>query len=73
MRTTDIPGFGNLSQPEKNLLAEEIWSDIASDPSSVPVPESHLDELNRRVQRHRAKPGKLLSLDELQQRLQARR
>ncbi len=73
MRATEIPGFDNLSQAEKILLAEEIWYDIASDPSSVPVPESHLEELDRRVQKYRSDPGKLLTLDELQQRVQMRR
>ena len=73
MRATDIPGFGNLSQVEKILLAEEIWDEIASDPTALPVPQSHLEELKRRRERRRSNPGRLLTLDELQTRLQKHR
>ena len=73
MNTAEIPGFEQLTGPEKILLAEEIWNSIASDENNVPVPESHLQELRRRVVRHRSAPGQLLSLGELQQRIQARK
>jgi len=73
MRTTDIPGFDQLSGPEKILLVEEIWDSIADDDSVAPVPDSHLQELERRLSRHQADPGKLLTLEELTQRVQARK
>ncbi len=72
MRPVEIPGFGDLTQAEKLLLVEEIWDDISTDPQSVPVPQSHIDELERRLNRHRSSPGRLLSLEELQQRVQMR-
>ena len=72
MRVEDIPELDGLSTPEKILLVEDRWDSIASDPSSVPVPQSHKDELDRRLRRHKAEPGSLLSLDELQARIQSR-
>ena len=50
-------------------LVEEIWDTVAADDSAVPVPDSHLRELDRRVSRYRSGPGKLLTLEDLQQRL----
>ena len=71
MRATDIPGFEQLSGPEKILLVEEIWDMIVQDETEVPVPNSHLKELDS--SRHQSSPGRLLTLEELQQRIQARK
>ena len=73
MRATDIPGFEQLSGPEKILLVEEIWDKIAEDESEVSVPNSHLKELDNRLGCHQSSPGRLLTLEELQQRIQARK
>ncbi len=69
VRTTDIPGFNELSGPEKILLAEEIWAAVSSEESGVPVPESHMREIKRRMERYRDNPGALLTLEELKSRL----
>ena len=69
MRPNDIPGFQRLSSPEKIALVEEMWDTVAADDGAVPVPDSHLQELDRRVSRYRSGPGKLLKLESLQQRL----
>ncbi len=66
MRVSDIPEIAQLSTPEKILLAEDLWDNIASDESSVPVPQSHTEELDRRLKRYTSNPGNLLSLKELQ-------
>ena len=66
MRAIDIPEISQLSTPEKILLLEDIWESIASDDSEVPLPESHKEELNRRLERHINSPGELLSLEQLQ-------
>ncbi len=73
MRATDIPGLDELSGPEKILLVEELWDTIADDESDVPVPDGHLRELDKRRKRHKSNPGKLLTLEELQQRVNARK
>ena len=62
MRVSDIPEILRLSTPEKILLVEDLWDSIASEESGVPVPQSHKEELDRRLRRHKSHPGDLLSL-----------
>jgi putative addiction module component (TIGR02574 family) len=69
MQLNDIPEIKRLSIPEKILLVEDLWDSIASDESRVPVPQSHIDELDRRLTKYRSHPGDLLSLEELQKRI----
>ncbi len=73
MRITDIPQIENLSVPEKILFVEDMWDSIASDDSAVPIPQSHIAELDRRLARHKSTPGMLLSLDELRIRIDSRK
>lgn len=73
MRASDIPEISELNLPEKMLLVEDIWESIAADESNVPVPQSHLDELDKRFQRYSVDPGRLLSLEELQERIEKRK
>ena len=73
MRAIDIPEIDKLTTPEKILLVEDLWDSIASEDSSVPMPESHKEELDRRLARYQASPGELLSLEELQARIERRK
>lgn len=73
MHVNELPEIARLSTPEKILLVEDLWDDIASDASSVPVPESHLAELRKRLMNHRANPGNLLSLKDLQEQIERRK
>jgi len=73
MRVVDIPEIEALSTSEKILLVEDLWDRIAVDESSVPVPQSHKEELNRRMRRYESHPGTLLSLGELQARIDRRK
>ena len=72
MRINDIPQITKLSTLEKILLVEDLWDSIASDESAVPVPQSHMEELDRRLKRYGSSPGKLLSLEELRTRIEKR-
>ncbi len=72
MRAIDIPEFAHLSTPEKLLLLEDLWASSALDEASVPVPQSHKDELDRRLASYEANPGDLLTLEELQARVARR-
>jgi putative addiction module component (TIGR02574 family) len=54
------------------FITEELWDKISFEESAVPVPESHMRELDRRLARHKSSPGELLSLDELRKRLESR-
>ena len=73
MRVNDIPEIARLTVPEKILLLEDLWDSIAADESSVPVPASHREELDRRLAQYENDPGQLLTLDELRGRIEARR
>jgi putative addiction module component (TIGR02574 family) len=73
MRLADIPAIDSLSTSEKILLVEELWDRIAADESSVPVPQSHKQELERRQKNYKSHPGNLLSLEELQGRVERRK
>ena len=70
MRISEVPEINKLSTPEKILLVEDLWDSIASDESAVPVPESHMEELDRRLERYGSSPGNLLSLEELRTRIE---
>ena len=73
MRISDLPEIENLSIPEKILLLEDMWENIASDEASVPVPKSHIEVLENRMQKYVSAPGNLLSLDELRSRIERRK
>ena len=51
-------------------MVEDIWDSIALDESVVPIPRSHRDELDRRLRIHESAPGNLLTLEELQARIE---
>jgi len=48
---------------------EDIWDSIASNESVVPVPQSYMEELDSRFKRYESAPGNILSLEELQSRI----
>lgn len=73
MRVTDIPGITNLSTPEKILLVEDLWDSITGEEAEVSIPDSHMEELDRRLIRYKSSPGELLSLEELQARVKRRK
>lgn len=73
MRMSDIPEIAQLNMLEKILLVEDLWDSIASDESSVPVPQSHLEELDRRLESYESDPGNLLSLEELPVKIERRK
>ncbi|TLD43145.1 MAG: hypothetical protein JETT_0580 [Candidatus Jettenia ecosi] len=73
MNVKDIPEIKKLSTAEKILLVEDLWDSIAADESVVPVPQSHMEELERRLKGYESTPGNLLSLEELQTRIEKRK
>lgn len=73
MRVSDIPEIERLSAPEKILLVEDLWDSIALDEATVPVPLSHMEELDKRLRRYEAHPGDLLSLEELRSKIDKRK
>ena len=49
-------GIDRRSIAERILLVEEIWDSIAADGAALEVPQSHKDELDRRLTSHEADP-----------------
>lgn len=45
-----IPHFDELSSSEKLILLEELWDDLANQPSDIPVPDWQQRELEQRYQ-----------------------
>ena len=73
MEVADVPEVSQLSTPEKIIFLDELWETIASDDPEVPVPLSHRDELDRRSERRTQSPGELLTLGDLQSRIETRK
>jgi putative addiction module component (TIGR02574 family) len=73
MYVSEIPEINRLSAAEKILLVEDLWDSIAADQSNVPVPDSHVKELDKRLASYASRPGSLLSIDELSSRIEKRR
>jgi putative addiction module component (TIGR02574 family) len=71
MALADIPGIQQLSVAERILLVEELWESIASEPASIPVPQSHRAELDRRLATYEEDPGRLLGLEDLQEKIES--
>ncbi|MBS2035159.1 addiction module protein [bacterium] len=63
----------DLSSAEKLQLVEDLWDDLASDPSQVPVHDWQREELDRRRARLESSPDIGLSWEEVQARVRARR
>jgi len=72
MKISDIPKVSRLSVAEKIIFVEELWDSIVSN-EQVPVPQSHKAELDRRFAKHRGQHNRVLSLKELQTRIEKRK
>lgn len=73
MKVEDIPGISRLTIPEKILLIEDLWETINKNEYRVPIPPDHKKELDRRFKKYKANPGNLLSLEQLQERIESRK
>ncbi len=71
MNINDVSIF-DLSPPEKLQLVEDLWDDLASLPSAVPVHEWQKDELARRKANLMSKPASGLTWDEVKNRVRSR-
>ena len=68
MKISDIPEIAALSTPEKILLLEDLWDSISSH-EEIEVPRSHKAELDNRSKKYLSSKDELLTLDELQRRI----
>jgi putative addiction module component (TIGR02574 family) len=63
-------GIDRLSLAERILLVEEIWDSIAAEAEALEVPQSHKDELDRRLAAFHAEPQAGSSWEDVKSRLQ---
>jgi len=73
MKVDELPVISKLSTPEKILFLEDLWDSIALDESEISIPESHKRELDKRFKQYEQAPGELLTLKDLQERIEKRK
>lgn len=49
MSLDDFPELGKLTPMEKILLIGDLWESITPESSSIPIPDSHMKELEKRL------------------------
>ncbi len=69
----DLPEILGLPAAERLRLVEEIWDSLAAQPSSVPIPDWHRTELDRRLASSDADGGEGQAWDDVKARLSASR
>ena len=62
----------DLSPSEKLQLVEDLWDDLATTPSDVPVQDWQKEELARRKANLMSKPASGLSWEEVKARIRSR-
>lgn len=70
MHLTEIPQLQRATPAEKIELIDELWASIP--PEAVSTPDSHLKELEDRMNRLKASPEKALTPEEARARIRAR-
>lgn len=69
----EIGSIFDLSLAEKLQLVEDLWDDIGTAPSSVPLHEWQKEELDARKLRWQAAPASGVSWEAVKQRIRSRR
>jgi putative addiction module component (TIGR02574 family) len=62
-----------LSFDEKLQLVQDLWDHLAATPESIPMPEWHKEELDRRLAEVENNSAKLLNWDEVKASIRAQR
>jgi putative addiction module component (TIGR02574 family) len=65
-------GIDRLSVPERMRLVEEIWDSIAAEAEALEIPQSHRDELDRRIAAYEANPQAASTWEEVKAELMNR-
>ena len=58
MNATIAAELSRLTPAEKPELVQEIRDEIAANPDTLPIPQWHLDELNKRSESESTDPGR---------------
>ncbi len=72
MSSGELSQLLELPQEERLALLEALWDSLSAQPDRIPIPQWHLDELDRRIQSLDAGREGLTEWTELRQELRAR-
>ena len=61
MTIAEIDNVLNLPVEQRILLVEDVWDSLRPQSKRIPVPESHVQELGRRVEKYKNDPSALLN------------
>ncbi len=64
---------GKLSVPEKILLVQDLWDEIARDSGNVELTQAQREEAERRLLAHESSPRAYASWEEIKSRLESER
>lgn len=64
--------FQGLTSPQKLEVIGQLWDSIPDSIDDLPLPESHRDELERRLESADANPEAAIPWDQLRDRLRQR-
>lgn len=68
--TTNIDDYKTLSVAERIQLVEDIWDSIATEaPGLLQLSEAEKEELDRRVEAHRADPSTAIPWEQVREKL----
>lgn len=67
-----IPEVKRLTPAEKLLLVGELWDDLATHPTEIPVSREQIAELDRRMAEYRRDPSQVTSWEAIQTRVLGR-
>jgi putative addiction module component (TIGR02574 family) len=70
--TLQALGIDRLSVEDRIALAQAIWDSIGADEDRMPLSESQLQDLRRRVTDDEADPDNLIPWEEVKARLRSR-
>jgi len=67
-----ISSVFDLSPAEKLQLVQDLWDDLAAQTENVPIPEWHIEELERRGAIYDANPNSVIPWEESKRRIRAK-
>ncbi len=70
--SVDLSELLQLPAAEKIQIIGQLWDSLDAHPEQIQIPEAHIEELDRRRQRHLANPGSSSTLEELEKKIARR-
>ena len=72
MTTLEMESIQNLPVEQRILLVEDVWDSLRPQSKRIPVPKSHMQELDRRFDKYKKDPSALLNDKQLRDALGSR-